>query len=420
VLYSDFGKGTVAIDLRSRTAWLLAADGSLGREVFQQFEQSAAAHAAMAAAGARSGATFYGLPLLRKKRKKYKVSPALHQANADHIRAEKNNRTLRNAARAPWLRFIRPVQSALSTLWQQVAPSKQTSDSSTRSSSSFVVPTPHRAHSCPEVLFRGISILDASFALEGLESSVEKLRLAANLLRWKAAQGTSNALTSKESSDPFWDDSGVFKTTQGGGLDLAGRVRRGLRQAKLSLRRRAVLLGRWHVFKTLYSPEIVIIVLGSSSLRSPTDDMVTTLEENVQPVRTSLPDSFHPNLEVLNCINDVVRAAERCRSTVLLALATPEAQDAVFRRRVSFSSGLHGRPGAVVPLQLVGALSYPGQTEEESAHLGDAYGEGRQSIGTDLLQAALLAHGLMVEKQQQQPRGSQEEDPRASTLRARL
>ena len=70
-------------------------------------------------------------------------------------------------------------------------------------------------------------------------------------------------------------------------------------------------------------------------------------------------DQIELNVDVLNAVHAVIAATRKIQThrqlsptMILLAVNAPEAMDPLFRRRVSYASGLHGRPGAVVPVRV--------------------------------------------------------------------
>lgn len=132
-------------------------------------------------------------------------------------------------------------------------------------------------------------------------------------------------------------------------------------QAGSSVRRRALLLQRWRSLCHLPPPDLLVLLLPIDDLHAP-------------GTNTSL------NQATLAAVQRLAAAAASLHTPLLLAVAAPHELDSAQRRRLSYSAGLHGRPGAVVPVFV--------------AH---AQGAGLV-LDVSMLQTALLTHAAAVQQ----------------------
>lgn len=124
-------------------------------------------------------------------------------------------------------------------------------------------------------------------------------------------------------------------------------------QAATGVRRRAALRRRWRGVRELPTPGVVVLLVGAGALGGPEG----------------------PDHSTLAAVHRVAVAAAALGAATLLAVAAPEPLDAAAARRLAYSAGLHGRPGAVVSVPWL-----PGSAESG----------GGLAVGA--LQAAILAH----------------------------
>ena len=190
------------------------------------------------------------------------------------------------------------------------------------------------------VLLRGVLIRDASVAIDSAEPKdlLQRLKIATELLKWKSSTfDTRNKNDDDDDDDEieFWNDLEVDDEVVSleSAIGLRGRLKRQLKRALqgASLWQKQ----RWRVLADTPPPDVIVLLASRSTILN-TDSNTSEF-----------------NLPVVEAVHSLAAAAAACRASVLLAVAAPEAQDVVFRRRLSFSSGLHGRPGAVVPLKVV-------------------------------------------------------------------
>jgi hypothetical protein len=183
------------------------------------------------------------------------------------------------------------------------------------------------------VLLRGLLVQDASEALgKGAGDPAQRLGQAAELVRWLGEQQQEHRRLIV--TDPPWRD---LETEEEellleNELGMGARLRRRLRRAAAAAWRQR----RW---RGVPPPALIAVIAPGEALDS----------------------------AVLDAVHALAAAATSAQAATLLAVASPAARDALHRRRLAYSGGLHGRPGAVVPL----------------------WPEGNAA----LLQEALLAHG---------------------------
>ena len=104
-------------------------------------------------------------------------------------------------------------------------------------------------------------------------------------------------------------------------------------QAGSGVRRRAALLRRWRAVRDLPPPRVVVLVLKIPS-----------------PDPGGGGSSAGVGLSKLAAIQKTAAAAAALGAATLLAVAADEPMGPGARVRLSYTAGLHGRPGAVVPL----------------------------------------------------------------------
>ena len=122
--------------------------------------------------------------------------------------------------------------------------------------------------------------------------------------------------------------------------------------------------------------------------------VIVTSGETLKNISSSSSSSSEFNLSLLDAVHALVVASGRCHSAALLAVAASEAKDPAYRRKLSFISGLYGRPGAVVPIPPVESEA------EESDGRKKEDGEAPSVFNLTMLQAALLAHASAAQNLQ--------------------
>lgn len=356
VLFSDFGKGTAPVTLHPRTAWLVGVDAPLAKSALAQLQRSATADAE-AAAEQKTSLTWLGLPK-RLQRTQHGLRNGVNDGPASSESVPTPSESSGEARPAkPVLGRSAGGRAAVRGVWRRVR------DTVTGASAAAVAAAGTRAHPPPAVLLRGVAILDTSFALEGIDPAAQQLALAADLLWWKAEQAAvANGLFDLSSAV----DEGPAAHAE---LHVTGRIWQRLQQATLGVRRRAALLRRWQAFRTLPAPDVVVVVLDGSTLHA-------------KPAVLAADGTPALDVDTLDAVHAVARTAAACGAATLLAVDSPDVRDAAHRRRLSFSSGLHGRPGAVVPL-------LHGNGEERL--------EGE--VATKFLEAAIVAHAAVKDRE---------------------
>ncbi|KAG7671087.1 hypothetical protein Ndes2526B_g01138 [Nannochloris sp. 'desiccata'] len=431
-LYSDFAKTPVSVQCIPQTAWILSLDTHLGDLVFRELTQAAREDADEASARLLQG---------RSKPQKQQQQQQQHpsqQPNNDGNKEgdeEEEEELSRKAEEGP-----------LPSSWREKFLQRLRPNTNLPAISSS--PSPLRS-----VMYRGLLITDISNSLR--DSSTDdiqhKLQLATELLQWTAQRDDdklSNSTTcSSQSQTDVWEDLSIpvheyeldSLLQNDTDLSLGTRLKQQLRRAisavppppilrkmgtSAGTRQRHVL---WeHLLSDLLpfgGPDVVVILTsgdilkhpmdksgGSATLPSPSAINASNITANTTTNGSMLSNEF--NLSLLDAVHAVAVASGQCHATALLAIAAPEAKDPAYRRRLSFSSGLYGRPGAVVP------IDWEIEPEKEQKN------QPPSVLNISMLQAALLAHSsaAQISSLQRQARDVNSSGERAvkSVLRARL
>lgn len=397
-LFSDFEKVEAKVLCRSSTVWVVSLSDGLGKSVLDRLETAARADAVDAVA----------LLAPRNKKKGAAVSPAAQAVLA--LQPEQYDVTPLNNDEG----LSRP-----SVTWREKG--QQALSAAGHSLQQWFSGQPSSSHHPRTFLYRGLVIKDASPAIEtagtGTTSPLPRLHATATLLRAAAArqhqhqhQSQANRESNNSSrrqtpdllvNDDIWgdlefdDEAELLLDSE---LGLGGRLRRQLRRvAGTSAVRLRWRQQQWLSLAGDPLPQVVVILADGDMLKHKKHE-------------------FNP--EMMDAVHAVAVASAGCRAATLLAVASPEARDAGYRRRLAFSCGLHGRPGAVVPLDV---------GEDQFRDLqSDARNENRMKIENDvseaqpdtrLLQAALLAHAAAIAAWRQGEARKLVED---SIFRARL
>ena len=422
-LYSDFAKISVSVQCIPQKAWILPLDTQLGDVIFRELTQAAQEDTAAAAAQ------------LLQKRSKIQKQPPSQQPNND-VNEKRDEEKEKE-----------PYSSWKERILQQLMPHTD-------------VPAISSSPSSPlrSVLYRGLLITDISNALhESTSDDIKikhRLQRALELLRWTAqkkndtTRNSNSGGNNKNSQTDICEDLGVplhdheldSLLQNDTNLSLGTRLKQQLRRAiyhdavppppllekigtAVETRQRHVL---WeHLFKDLLpfgGPDVVVILTSGDILKHQMDKnggstslprTRVTRASNIttRPIRNESILSNEFNLSLLDAVHAVAIASGQCYATALLAVAASDAKDPAYRRRLSFSSGLYGRPGTVVPIDW--------EVETENGEKN----EPPSVLNISMLQAALLAHSSAAHNSnvQRQARQTNSEEPAVkSVLRARL
>jgi hypothetical protein len=453
-LISDFAKTPVSVHCIPQIAWIFSLDTQLGDAVFSELVETAQQDAEGAAAAARR---VIARSLQGRKSKQKRSSPQVDH-NLAKDTDEKDQISTHEAESAPLLSSIDKIFQWLTK------PILKTSTTLPLDSTSVVSPPPPLR----SVLYRGLLIIDISNVLnESTSSSIKKLQLAAELLKWTAAQRNGQSLSNSSSSNTdLWDDLGVpaheheyyslLQKDQTLGTRLKQQLRRAISSVSLPLPSPPLppllpslpLLGkgaankhRIRLWEQLFedlpvdSPNIVVILASGETLKNPvnkskgTPSSSTALKNkisgggatsgttNITTTANGSIVSNEFNLSLLDAMHAVAVASGHCHAAALLGVAASEAKDPAYRRRLSFSSGLYGRPGAVVPLYWQTRILEKEKIEKERKR--------QPFLNVSMLQAALLSHASAAQISNLQNDSSEtiRRDGDASiknTLRARL
>ncbi len=449
-LFSDFAKTPVSVQCIPQTAWILPLNTHLGDRIFEELLEAAqedrlqGAAAAVATGSAR-------MQLAGKTKHRKQSYPAPHHIYENGQDDGEQNEGM--SSEKPEQEVL-PAVSWKEKILQRLRPAAGSSSSSS--------PSPLRS-----VLYRGVLITDISNALNQSDTDdiKSKLQLATELLQWTAQQedlknNASGSSSSGNGQADIWEDDleipvhdyEIDSLLQNDtSLSLGTRLKRQLRRAISTatstagtttaplqipipfLRGKAgksaaekhrlhtlweyLFKDRSHVLKCC--PDVVVIVATGEILKSQLletenadHELGATVQNNSGNSSTLSSTSSEFNLSLLDAVHALAAASGRCHAAALLAVAAPEAKDPAYRRRLSFSSGLYGRPGAVVPIEW--------QEEEE--------GNEQQpplSVNISMLQAAVLAHASSAAAQissasQRSINGGETTSEVKSILRARL
>jgi len=431
-LYSDFAKTPLSVQCIPQTAWILPLDTHLGDTIFSELTQAAQKDAEDAAAR---------LLQKRSKLQKQQKDPSQQFNNDANTKGDEKEE------KEP----SRKAEGEALLSWREKILQRMRSNTNlpnTNLPANFSSPSPLRS-----VLYRGLLIVDISHALRESDDIKYKLQLAAELLQWTAqhctaqqANDPSNSGSSKSQKD-IWEDLSIpvqdheldSLLQNHSNLSLGTRLKQQLRQAiyavppppllkkigtAVEARQRQLL---WeHLFKNIphfRAPDVVVILTSGDILKHRMDktgdsaalsNTRVTRASNIStnPIRNGSMLSNEFNLSLLDAVHAVAVASGQCHATALLAVAASEAKDPAYRRRLSFSSGLYGRPGAVVP------IDWEVQTEEGKEI------EQASLLNIRMLQAALLAHSsaaqISKDSQRQAREVNSEERTVKNALRARL
>ena len=334
-LFSDFYKVQTVVQCISMTAWMIPLESfeTLGKGVFSALEQAAVDDCINSAA-----ASYKQQQQQQQNRNKQKTDNKISISNSSGEEASASISSVKNerqqgATVAAASVLPAPSSSLKGRLNEQ---GNRVLHYLQGLQDKWLLPPSHFR----SVLLRGVLIRDASVAIDSAapKDPVQRLKIATELLKWKSS--TFDKRKDKNDDDDeieFWNDLEVDdeEVSPESEIGLRGRLKRQLKRALqgASLWQKQ----RWRLLAEAPPPDVIVLLASRSTILN-TDSNTSASEFN---------------LPVVEAVHSLAAAAAACRASVLLTVAAPEAQDVMFRRRLSFSSGLHGRPGAVVPLEVV-------------------------------------------------------------------